>query len=131
MSGDRTRPDGWRLFSYPEYGDVRHAPISSNRSSPKTGTNAGLEEGGRMRRDRRRLVSSNYFAALGATLAAGRSFTAAEERPNGATAVAIVSYPFWRRHGFDPALVGGSLNINGGCSPSSAWRPRGSRAWCR
>jgi predicted permease len=45
-------------------------------------------------------------------MAAGRGFTAAEENPGSATPVAVVGYPFWRRHGFDPALVGSSLRIN-------------------
>jgi hypothetical protein len=58
-------------------------------------------------------VSSNYFSALGGTMAAGRSFTAAEEHPDAATSVAIVSYTFWRRHGFDRALVGSSIRLNG------------------
>ena len=111
--GDRTRPDAWRLFSYPEYVDVRQRTDLFQSVVAETGTNAGLEEGGRMRRIDTALVSSNYFAALGATLTAGRGFTAAEEQPIGAAPVAIVSYPFWRRHGFDSALVGSSLKING------------------
>ena len=112
--GDRTRPDAWRFFSYPEYLDVRHQTGLFTSVIAETGAHhPGLDENGRTRRISARVVSSNYFAALGGTMAAGRGFTAAEEHPNAAAAVAVVSYPFWRRQGFDPALVGSSLRING------------------
>jgi len=60
-----------------------------------------------------RLVSSNYFSALGIRLAAGRAFTAAEERPNSAAAVAIGSHAYWRRHGFAPDIIGRIVVVNG------------------
>jgi hypothetical protein len=110
--GDRTRPGAWRFFSYPEYLDVRqHADlfqsvIAETPAGPvsRRWTGAAITA---------RIVSSNFFAALGGTMAAGRGFTAAEENPSAAAPVAVVGYPFWRRHGFDPALVGSSLRING------------------
>jgi len=110
--GDRTRPGSWRFFSYPEYLDVRqHADLFQSVVA-ETPANPGLEEGGRVQRITARIVSSNFFSALGGTMAAGRGFTAAEENPGTTTPVAVVGYPFWRRHGFDPALVGSSLRIN-------------------
>jgi predicted permease len=111
--GDRTRPGAWRFFSYPEYLDVRQQPGLFRSVVAETPARPGLEEGGRVRRISARIVSSNFFSALGATMAAGRGFTTAEENPSAAAPVAVVGYPFWRRHGFDPALVGGSLRING------------------
>jgi len=111
--GDRTRPGAWRFVSYPEYLEVRQQPGLFRSVVAETPAHPGLEEAGRVHRISARIVSSNYFSALGATMVVGRGFTAAEENPSAATPVAIVGYPFWRRHGFDPALVGGSLRING------------------
>jgi predicted permease len=112
--GDRTRPDAWRFFSYPEYIDVRQQAGLFTSVIAETGAqHPGLEENGRTRRISARVVSSNYFYGLGGVMAAGRGFTAAEEHPNAAAAVAVVGYPFWRQHGFDPALIGSSLRLNG------------------
>ena len=111
--GDRTRPDAWRFFSYPEYIDVRQQAGLFTAVIAETGSyHPGLDENGGTRRISARAVSSNYFAGLGGRMAAGRGFTVAEEHPNAATAAAVVSYPFWRRHGFDPALVGSRLRLN-------------------
>jgi predicted permease len=111
--GDRARPDAWRFFSYPEYIDIREQAGLFTSVIAETSASPGLDENGRTQRISARIVSSNYFAALGATLAAGRGFTASEEQPNGAAAVAIVSYSFWQRRGFDPAVVGRSIRLNG------------------
>jgi putative ABC transport system permease protein len=112
--GDRTRPDAWRFFSYPEYTDLRQQSELFTSVVAETGSHhPGLDENGPTRRISARVVSSNYFSALGGRMAAGRGFTAAEEHPNAGTAVAVVSYPFWRRRGLDPALVGSTLTING------------------
>jgi hypothetical protein len=78
--GDRTRPDAWRFFSYPEYIDVRQQTGLFTSVIAETGSyHPGLDENGRTRRISARVVSSNYFAALGGTMAAGRGFTAAED----------------------------------------------------
>jgi predicted permease len=111
--GDRTRPDAWRFFSYPEYIEVRQQPGLFKSVIAETSANPGLDEGGRTRRISARVVSSNYFAALGATMAAGRGFTVAEEHPKASSPVAVVSYGYWRRHGLDSAVVGSTLRLNG------------------
>lgn len=112
--GDRERPDAWRFLSYPDYTDIRQQPGLFTSVIAETGSHhPGLEEHGTTRRISARVVSSNYFSALGGRMAAGRGFTAAEEHPNAGTPIAIISYPFWRQRGFDPALVGSSLRING------------------
>jgi hypothetical protein len=82
--GDRTRPGAWRFFSYPEYVDVRGRTDVFRSVVAETPARPGLEEGGRVRRISARIVSSNFFSALGATMAAGRGFTAAEENPGDA-----------------------------------------------
>src|SRR5262249_56449816 len=59
------------------------------------------------------VVSSNYFDTLGVNLAAGRAFTAEEERPSARAAVAIASYDVWRRARLDPAFIGSTVRIDG------------------
>ena len=51
-------------------------------------------------------VSADYFALFGAPLAAGRTFTAAEDSPNGGHVV-VLSYGLWKsRFGGNPNIVG-------------------------
>jgi putative ABC transport system permease protein len=58
-------------------------------------------------------VEANFLDTLGVRLAAGRSFSAEEDRPNGPR-VAIVSDALWRsRFAADPAAIGKTLNIDG------------------
>ena len=59
------------------------------------------------------VISSNYFSTLGVQLSRGRAFSAEEERPGSGLPVAIVSYPYWRRAGSDPDLVGKTVRVNG------------------
>jgi ABC-type antimicrobial peptide transport system permease subunit len=60
------------------------------------------------------LVSANYFADLGINLLLGRGFLPVEDRSAGASAVAVLSYPFWRRafHN-DPGMLGRVIELNG------------------
>jgi len=57
-------------------------------------------------------VSANFFDVLAVTPAAGRPFTAAEERP-GADQVTILSFGSWqRRFGADSRLLGKAISLN-------------------
>jgi putative ABC transport system permease protein len=112
-SGDKTRPDRYRLFSYPEYLDIRERNDVFSGLLAEAGLRAGITESGQTRRVEAMLVSSNYFSVLGVPMAAGRAFTPEEENPLGAASVAIVSHAFWRRHGLDPAIVGRPVIVNG------------------
>ncbi|HUB78917.1 MAG TPA: ABC transporter permease [Bryobacteraceae bacterium] len=57
-------------------------------------------------------VSKDYFQVFGASPAMGRTFSAAEDLPNG-PAVAILSDRFWKnRLGGDPQIVGGRILLN-------------------
>src|SRR3954451_2551367 len=59
------------------------------------------------------MVSPEYFRALRVTPSIGRTFTAAEDKAEGAAAVAVLSDRLWRRrYGSDPSLVGQSVRIN-------------------
>jgi predicted permease len=58
-------------------------------------------------------VSADYFAVFGARLREGRTFSADEDRPNGAR-VAVISHGLWiRRFGSDPRTVGSSIQLGG------------------
>ena len=58
-------------------------------------------------------VTAAYFALFGAPVVAGRTFTAAEDSPNGGR-VAVLSYGLWkRRFGGDPKIVGSTIQLDG------------------
>jgi putative ABC transport system permease protein len=55
-------------------------------------------------------VSAGFFLVFGARLAAGRAFSAEEDRPGG-SALVVVSGGLWRRFGADPNFVGKSITL--------------------
>jgi len=58
-------------------------------------------------------VSADFFRLFGAPVVLGRTFSAAEDRPNGGR-VAVLSEGFWkRRFGGDASVVGRRLSLNG------------------
>ena len=58
-------------------------------------------------------VTADFFRLFGAQTAAGRTFTADEDRPNGGKVV-VLSHGFWqRRFGGDPQIVGRTLPLSG------------------
>jgi predicted permease len=91
FSRDRAKPGSYRAFSYPEYLDIR------DRSGIFAGLMAhnfamvGVPEGDGTRQTFADVVSSNFFDTLGVRLAAGRAFTAEEERPGARIPVVIVA----------------------------------------
>jgi predicted permease len=60
------------------------------------------------------VVSGTYFTVLGVRAAAGRLFTAEDDRSPGGHPVAVLSHSFWAtRFGADPTAVGRSMTVNG------------------
>ena len=58
-------------------------------------------------------VSADYFAMLGAPLAAGRTFTQAEDSPHGGH-VTVLSYHLWKtRYAANPNIVGTTIQLDG------------------
>jgi predicted permease len=106
------KADSYRAFSYPNYADLRDGNGVFSSLAAHNMAMVGLAEGDTTRRVFADLVSSNYFATFGVPLFRGRTFTAAEERPGSVAEVAIVSYPFWKKTGSDPELVGKTLRVN-------------------
>ena len=87
---DRTKPDSYRGFSYPNYVDIRDHNDVFDGLMAHTFAMVGLPTGDTTRRTFVEVVSSNYFDTLGAPLSAGRSFSADEERPGARIPVVIV-----------------------------------------
>jgi predicted permease len=113
FSRDRTRPDSYRAFSYPNYADIRENTHDVfDGVTAHTFAMVGVSSGDTMRRSFVSVVSSNYFDTLDVRLAAGRTFSPDEERPGAAIPVAIAHYDIWRASGFDPGFVGRRVRIN-------------------
>jgi predicted permease len=111
-SHDRTAPDSYRGFSYPNYADIREKSGVFDALMAHTFSMVGTPAGDDTKRTFAAVVSSNYFDTLGASLAAGRPFTAEEERPGADIPVVIVTYARWQKEGLDPALLGRTIRIN-------------------
>jgi predicted permease len=112
-AGDRTRPDRFRPFVYEDYVALRDATAVFAGLIAEEGSRTGLTENGRTRRIDAMRVSSNYFSVLGVPLAAGRAFTATEERPGTGAAVAVVSHDFWSARGMPRDIIGSRIVLNG------------------
>ena len=77
------------------------------------GVGVNLSGGDRAERLSGMDVTPGFFDLFGATPARGRAFTA-EEASEGGPRVAILSDGVWhRRFGADPALIGGTVNLDG------------------
>ena len=113
FNGDRDRPDSFRDFSYPLYRDLRERHDIFDSLLAHTFSLVGIGDGEAMKRAFVEVVSANYFSTMGVHLAAGREFSAAEERPGTNAPVAIASYNAWRQSGYDPSLVGSPVRVNG------------------
>ncbi len=113
-SRDPTTPDSYRLFSYPNYVDIRDTPDTFAAVAAHTFAMVAFDGATDALKPRAlaSVVSANYFDTVGVTLAAGRPFALEEERPGSRVPVVIASYARWRRAGRDPAFVGSRLRIN-------------------
>jgi predicted permease len=110
-SRDTTRADDYRVFSYPNYADLRAQREVFDDVLANTLTSVGVTEGDTTRRKIVLKISSNYFSVFGVQLAQGRPFTAQEETQP--APVVIVSHGWWRQHGASPDLIGQSIRVNG------------------
>ena len=101
-----------RGFSYPAYAALRSQAGAFRGVLAYSATIVGVGEGEETRRAFGQLVSANFLEVFEVPLARGRSFTAAEEAPGAASAVAIASHSYWRRTGFAANLVGRTVRVN-------------------
>lgn len=112
FSHDRTRPNSYRGFSYPAYADIRDRSGNFGQVTAFTLSFVGIGEGDATRRTFAVVASRNFFSTLGVDMLAGRTFTAEEERPDSNAAVAVVSYKYWKSHGGEASLLGGTVRLN-------------------
>jgi predicted permease len=113
FSQDKKDPKKFRGFSYPTYLDIREQNTVFSDVLSFNLALVGIGQKGDTRRAFSAIVTSNYFSALGVPLARGRAFLPEEETPSHNTPVAIVSYSYWQKHGFDPNALGSQVFING------------------
>ncbi len=111
-SHDPARPDSYRAFSYPNYVDVRDRGGIFDSVLAHTFALVGVADGDITRRSFVEVVSSNFFSTIGVPLAAGRPFSADEERPGSNSPVVIVGYGRWKDAGLSPAFLGSVIRIN-------------------
>jgi predicted permease len=58
-------------------------------------------------------VTGNFFSGLGMQPALGRLLRPADDRIGSAAGVAVISWPYWKRHfNLDPAAIGSRLIVN-------------------
>ena len=112
FSQDRKNPEKYRGFSYPTYLDIREQNSVFAGVMAHNLAMVGVGEKGNTRRAFTDVVSSNYFAVMGVMPMLGRTFRAEEETPGANSAVAIVSYNYWKREGLNPAVLGSTMMID-------------------
>ena len=108
--GDRRNPAGWHAFSYANYLGLRDRNTVFESVLAHQMPVVGLREGNATRKVLVDLVSANFFSTLGVRPTRGRAFSPEEE--SNPLPVAVVSHAYWKRGGFDPELVGKTLQIN-------------------
>jgi predicted permease len=125
FSRDRAKPDRYRDFSYPTYLDLRDSSGVFETVMAQTFGLVGITDHDVTKQSFAALVSANYFSTLGVSLAAGRPFSADEERPGSNARIAIASYVAWQRSGRNPSFVGSTVRINGSDFTIVGIAPRG------
>lgn len=101
-------------MTYPDYAELRDRNRGLSGLMAYRATVLDLGRGSETRRVQAALVSSNYFAVLGAGAGRGRTFLPEEERHVQGDPPAVISHQLW--HGFfgaDPDLVGKPVTLNG------------------
>jgi predicted permease len=111
-SRDRTKPDAYRRFSYPNYADLRARTDVFASLTAHTFAFAGLAEGAATRRVFVNIVTANFFDTFGVSLVRGRPFTTDEERPGANVPVAILSHVAWRRMGAPADVLSRTIRLN-------------------
>jgi predicted permease len=111
-SKDRVQTGSFRAFSYPNFVDLRARKDLFSALTAHVPSLVGITEGDETRRSFIDIVTSDYFSAFGVTLALGRPFTDAEERPRADIAVTILSDTAWQRMGGAPDALGKTIRIN-------------------
>lgn len=101
-------------FSYPMYRDLRDKNQAFEGILATVQTQAGLEWNHQAQIANAELVSGNYFQVLGVAPALGRVFVQQDDVAKNGSAVAVLSYSYWKSHfGSDPSILNRTVAING------------------
>src|SRR5437899_2814179 len=99
-------------IQYARYVDLTHWTASFSRTAAFTEQDLAVGVGAEAREMRVGIVSASFFGFFDAPPALGRYFTAAEDSPPDGTAVAVLSYAFWKtRYGGRSEALGSTLQI--------------------
>ncbi len=112
-SRDRTQPDAYRAFSFPNYADLRARTDLFASLTAHNFSLVGMAEGDGTRRIFVDIATGNFFDTFGVRLARGRSFTAEEERPGADIPVTILSHVAWQRLGGGDDILQRTVRLNG------------------
>jgi predicted permease len=119
-TSDGDPPTGpWKLYSFESYQYLTQQPlpfasIAAVRSGEDTVSvrMAATGADAKPQRELVHLVSGNYFETMGVSAMLGRTLDSSDDAPN-AAAVAVVSYPYWKRSlGASPDAVGKVVILN-------------------
>src|SRR5213083_1938949 len=99
-------------LQYARYVDLTNWTSSFSRTAAFTEEDLAIGVGAEAREMRVGIVSASFFGFFDAPPALGRYFTAAEDSPPDGTAVAVLSYAFWKtRFGGRREALGSTLQI--------------------
>jgi predicted permease len=108
-------PIGFNPGSYPDYVDIRQRSRTLEHVYARTlfPRNMTLAVSGGAEKVVAEVVTTNYFATLGARPALGRLFNPDESDRPGGSPIIVLSHRFWtRRFNADPAIVGRLVRLN-------------------
>jgi hypothetical protein len=101
-------------FSYPEVERFQREPQAfSGVFAFANLAGVNVEANGHGEIANGQVVSGNYFSTLGVSAILGRTISPADDQRAGGSAVAVISYKYWReRLAGDPAVVGMKIVVN-------------------
>ncbi|HEY6291790.1 MAG TPA: ABC transporter permease [Terriglobia bacterium] len=107
-------PYGVSSFSYPGYRRFRDGnDVCSEMVAIGWLNNLDSSVDGQAEALDGRIVSGNFFPFLGVNAAVGRTFTSEDDKTPQNSAVAVISYGYWkRRFGLESSVVGKSITLN-------------------
>jgi predicted permease len=101
-------------FSFPNYLDIREGNEVFTDTAALRVMPMHVNRGGEKARLWGYLVTGGYFDLLGIRAFRGRLLSPSDDVVTGGHPVAVLSHASWqRRFGSDPALVGGTIRVNG------------------
>jgi predicted permease len=100
-------------LSYPDFIDWQRSFRSFDQLAAIASESFDLTSPGAPEHVDGKEVSADFFTTLGVTLAAGRGFTADEDKIGGVPAVVISNRLWQQRFGGSPAALGRTLTLNG------------------